>query len=184
MSDDRWVTDGTGTQPDGLPDVSRRLDELTDLFRRRLVEDREKQRAFDALYRELTQARAMADGQYLTPMIRRLINVVDRLRATPSEFAPSIADELAEILAMYEVEEIRPQSALFDPAAQEVAKMIDTAVPEEDGTIAGVHRSGWHQGTRLLRPALVDVHRYRAHEQSGQGHDRFAGEGAEGEGLL
>ncbi len=182
MSDDRTTPEGM--QSEGTREISRRLDELTDLFRRRLVEDREKQRAFDALYRELTQARAVADAQHLIPMVRRLINVVDRLRATPGEFAPSIADELAEILAMYEVEELRPQSALFDPATQEVAKVLDTDVEDEDGIVAGVHRSGWHLGARLLRPALVDVNRYRAREQSGQGHDRFAGQGTEGERLL
>jgi molecular chaperone GrpE len=150
----------------GQQELARRLDELGDLFRRRLVEDREKQKAFDALYRELSQSRALADGQYLVPLARRLINVVDRLRQTPGDFAPSIADELTEILAMYEVEELRPKLAAFDPATQEVASVVEAATADDDGTVAGVRRSGWRLGARLLRPVLVDVRRYQDRGQS------------------
>jgi molecular chaperone GrpE (heat shock protein) len=139
--------------------VARRLDELTDLFRRRLLDDREKQRAFDALYRELAQARALAEGQHLVPLIRRLINVIDRLSTDPGELATSVAEELADILAMYEVEEIKPGSGAFDPRTQEVATVVDAVEAGEDGTVASVRRSGWRLGTRVLRPTLVDVRR-------------------------
>ncbi|MGD0556273.1 MAG: nucleotide exchange factor GrpE [Streptosporangiaceae bacterium] len=139
--------------------VAQRLDELTDLFRRRLLDDREKQRAFDALYRELAQARALAEGQHLVPLIRRLINVIDRLSTDPGELATSVAEELADILAMYEVEEIKPGSGAFDPRTQEVATVVDAVEAGEDGTVASVRRSGWRLGTRVLRPTLVDVRR-------------------------
>jgi molecular chaperone GrpE len=144
--------------------TAQRLDELTDLFRRRLLEDREKQRAFDALYGELTQTRALADGQYLVPLVRRLLNVIDRLTAdsadaAPGELAGSVAEELADILAMYEVEEIKLESGLFDPKTQEVATVLEAGDAAEDGTIASVRRSGWRLGARVLRPTLVDVRR-------------------------
>jgi molecular chaperone GrpE len=144
--------------------IAQRLDELTDLFRRRLLDDSEKQQAFDALYRELTQTRALADGQYLVPLIRRLLNVIDRLTAGsadggPGELAQSVAEELADILAMYGVEEIKLEPGLFDPKTQEVATVLEAAGAAEDGTIASVRRSGWRQGTRVLRPTLVDVRR-------------------------
>jgi molecular chaperone GrpE len=139
--------------------TAQRLDELTDLFRRRLIDDKEKQRAFDALYRELAQSRALADGQYLVPLVRRLINVIDRLTADSGELAGSVAEELTDILAMYEVEQIKPGSDLFDPKNQEVATVVDAADAGEDGTVASVRRSGWRLGTRVLRPTLVDVRR-------------------------
>jgi molecular chaperone GrpE len=147
------------SQDAGSQRTAQRLDELTDLFRRRLIDDREKQRAFDALYRELAQARALADGQHLVPLIRRLINVIDRLTADSGELAESVAEELTDILAMYEVEEIKPGAELFDPRTQEVAAVVDTADADENGTVASVHRSGWRLGTRILRPMLVDVRR-------------------------
>jgi molecular chaperone GrpE (heat shock protein) len=161
------VPDNNGAQ-DGAQDAAletaQRLAELTDLFRRRLYDDREKQRAFDALYRELGQARALADGQYLMPLARRLINVIDRLSADSGELAGSVAEELADILAMYEVEQIKPASEVFDPRTQEVAAVVDVADGEEDGTVATVRRSGWRLGTRILRPTLVDVRWRPDHE--------------------
>jgi molecular chaperone GrpE (heat shock protein) len=173
VSDETSTNGAAGnTAPAGQQEIARRLDELADLFRRRLVEDREKQKAFDALYRELTQARAIADGQYLVPLVRRLINVIDRLRETPGEFAPSIADELTDILSMYEVEELRPKTPAFDPATQEVAAVFETAAPDEEGTIAGVRRSGWRFGARLLRAVLVDVNRYHDGVQAADGSER------------
>jgi molecular chaperone GrpE len=165
----------------GQQDLVRKLDELNDLFRRRLVEDREKQKAFDALYRELNQSRAIADGQYLVPLIRRLINVVDRLRDSPGDFAPSIADELTEILATYEVEEVRPTLPGFDPSTQEVASVVEAATADDDGTVAGVRRSGWRLGARLLRPVLVDIHRYQDGKQTGRAaHSTTGREGPKG----
>lgn len=149
--------------------IAQRLDELTDLFRRRLVADREKQRAFDALYGQLEQARALADGQHLVPLLRRLINVIDRLDADQGELAQSVAEELVDILAQYEVERLAsptgPEAEAFDPRTQEVATVLDTADSEQDGTVAQVRRAGWRLGgARVLRPTLVDVHRYRAPE--------------------
>jgi len=139
--------------------TAQRLEELTDLFRRRLIDDREKQRAFDALYRELAQARALADGQYLIPIVRRLINVIDRLAADSGDLAQSVAEELIDILALHEVERITPGSEAFDPRTQEVATVVAAVDPDEDGTVASVRRSGWRLGTRVLRPMLVDVRR-------------------------
>jgi molecular chaperone GrpE (heat shock protein) len=145
--------------PGSLQATAQRLDELTNLFRQRFIDDREKQRAFDALYRELAQARALADGHYLMPLIRRLIDLIDRVAASSGELARSVAEELTDILGMYEVEEIKPRSGLFDPRLQEVATVVETADAEEDGTVVNVRRRGWRLGTRILRPVLVDVRR-------------------------
>jgi molecular chaperone GrpE len=139
--------------------TAQRLEELTNLFRQRLIDDREKKRAFDALYRELAQARALADGEHLMPLIRRLINLIDRVAAGPGELAQSVADELTDILSMYEVEQIKPGSDQFDPRLQEVAAVVEASDADEDGTVASVRRSGWRLGSRILRPVLVDVRR-------------------------
>jgi molecular chaperone GrpE len=148
------------------PETVRRLDELTDLFRRRLVEDREKQRAFEALYQELAQARAIADGEYLMPLIRRLIGVIDRLGRASGEVAQSVVEELADVLASYDVERTRPSSAAFDPLIQEIASVLETTDPDQDGTVALVHRDGWVRGGRVLRPMLVDVRRLRTPDET------------------
>jgi molecular chaperone GrpE (heat shock protein) len=146
-------------------ETARNVAELTDLVRRRLLDDGEKQRTFDALYGELTKARALADGQYLIPLVRRLITVIDRLdglcgQTGSGELFESVADELTDILAMHEVERITPESGAFDARIQEVAAVVGADEPADDGTVACVRRNGWRLGARVLRPMLVDVRRY------------------------
>jgi len=146
---------------DATLETARSVAELTDLVRRRLTDDTAKQRMFDALYEELTKARALADAQHLMPLVRRLMNVIDRLDGSPSELAGSVAEELTDILAMYEVTEITPESAVFDPRIQEVAAIVIAAGPMDNGTVGRVQRRGWRLGARVLRPMLVDVRRYQ-----------------------
>lgn len=147
----------------GTPDpVVARIDELTSLFRRRLLEDREKARAFDALYTELVETRAAASGEIVLPLVRRLIVLVDRLDTAQldparetSELAHSVTAELCEALHAQGVTELEVGDA-FDPASQEAA-VVPAPVGTPPGTVAAVRRRGWSFQGRVLRPALVEV---------------------------
>jgi molecular chaperone GrpE (heat shock protein) len=134
-----------------------RLAELTDLFRRRLLEDRNNKATLDVLHGRLKSAHSTTELQFLMPLIRRLFNVIDRLGSVPGEFADSAVQELTDILAMYEVTVIVPVSPAFDPATQEAVSVVATDRPDQDGRVAAVRRRGWRHGERVLRPTLVDV---------------------------
>lgn len=79
--------------------IIQRLDELTDLFRRRLLQDRAQARAVEVL-------RAQVDDLRLAPLCRELILLLDRIDASEDDFARSLGEELEEILAHYGLERI------------------------------------------------------------------------------
>lgn len=150
--------DADGTTPD-LGTIAQRLNQLEDLFRRRLVEDKDKRRAFDALYERLEAAERAAEGAAQLPLVHQMILVVDRIDAHPrdrGDFVDSIGDELREILRRVGVEEV-PIDGVFDPAVHEI---VGAAPSDIDGTellIATTHRRGYRTGHRVIRPAHVSV---------------------------
>ncbi len=135
--------------------LSGQIVELTDLFRRRLLDDREKQRAFDALYEELTRVRAMAEGELALPLARRVFHVIDRLDATPGDLAESLTEELVDALDAMGIEEVR-DAGLFDPSVHELLAPA-TGQPLAAGQPIKKVRRGWRQGSRLVRAALVQA---------------------------
>lgn len=139
-------------------EVVRRLDELQDLFTRRLLDDRQKRSTIDALREELDHARQGLAAQYLLPLVREVALVVDRIdgyTGSDPEFASSVGDELLELLARHGVDEISTAGA-FDPARHEA---VDTTVRPElpDGAVVEVRRRGYAHATGVLRPAQVVV---------------------------
>jgi hypothetical protein len=90
--------DRTGDQVQDQDPLGKKLDYLTDLFRRRLVQDTESAKTFDALYQELTAARSAIEGMLVMPLARRMFLLIDRLDQEGSEFGRTVADELADAL--------------------------------------------------------------------------------------
>jgi molecular chaperone GrpE len=132
------------------------LDELADLFRRRLLDDKDKKRAFDSLYERLERAERAAEGDSILPVARQLFLVVDRLDAYDGEdpLLPSVRDEVLEILRRSGLETIATQDR-FDPGRHEVVEVAPGG--EAEGTILRQVRRGYHIGDRVVRPAHVVV---------------------------
>lgn len=142
----------------GDDEVMRRLDELRDLFTRRLLDDRQKHATIDALQEELAAVRRGLAAEYLTPIAREIALVVDRLDryAGPDpEFASSIGAELVDLLDRHGVTEV-PAGGEFDPQRHEaVDTSADPGVP--DGRVVGVRRRGFAHHAAVLRPVQVVV---------------------------
>jgi molecular chaperone GrpE len=136
-------------------EVHERLDQLVDLFRRRLLDDREKARQFDALYEELRAARALVAGEVLIPLVRQILLVLDRLDNEGSDFAQSVADELVEALRLHGFDPIDVSNEAFDPARQEVAGYQTVANADDHGTVVAVVRRGLRRGDIVVRPVHV-----------------------------
>jgi molecular chaperone GrpE (heat shock protein) len=136
--------------------LASRLDYLTDLFRRRLSQDRESARAFDALYQELTAARSAIEGMLVMPLARRMFLLIDRLDQDGSEFAQTVADELAEMLYVQGFTPVAVDPGDFDPATQE-AIAVPVIPGRREGQVVGYARRGWCYQDRLIQPALVEV---------------------------
>lgn len=139
-------------------EVVRRLDELKDLFTRRLLDDRGKRETIDALRGELDHARGGLAAEYLLPLVRGLALVVDRLdryAGQDTDFVVSVRAELLDLLATHGVDEI-PAAGGFDASRHEA---VDTRVEPDTapGEVLELRRRGYVHGATVLRPAQVVV---------------------------
>lgn len=143
---------------DRLDELGRRLDELADLFTRRLADDRARRAAVEELTERLRQAEAGPFREILHPFVHGVALVIDRLDryAGPDpEFATSIRDELLDVLERHGVRPV-PIDGEFDPSTQEAVEVRhDPDHPA--GAILEVRRAGFAHGTWVFRPAHVVV---------------------------
>ena len=141
---------------------------LRDLFLRRLMEDRGKQELYERLYQELAFARSDLTGQFIAPICREVLLLLDLIGAAataatdPREILDAVVVELEELLARRNVTPVDAVGAAFDPAVHEAVDQVAVADPAGDGRIVGQRRSGYRMDSRLLRPAQVVVGRYAA----------------------
>jgi molecular chaperone GrpE len=145
-------------EPDDLHKLAVELSELRDLFQRRLLEDKAKQRLFDELYAQVEFARQGLISQALEPLLREELLMIDRLdqyQGSDMEFVITVRVELMEILSRRGVTEIAVEGP-FDPSQHEAVESI-TSNKKRVGQIIGVRRPGYFIANRLLRPAQVTV---------------------------
>lgn len=143
---------------DTVADVAGEVAALRDLFKRRLEDDRAKQRLYDELYAQLEFSRKGLIEQALQPLLREELLVMDRLeryRGSDPDFAHSLWAELKEILARRGVTEVDVTST-FDPATQEAVEGRPGPA-DAVGRVVAVRRRGYWLGEQLLRPAQVII---------------------------
>jgi molecular chaperone GrpE (heat shock protein) len=143
---------------DAAQGIKRSLDELADLFRRRLLDDRDKRQVITDYAERLQRAEAGAFRQYLQPVAHALALVVDRLDqydGADTEFAGSVRDELLDILQRHGVRLI-PGDGQFNPLHHEaIGTHHDSRYP--DRSVVSVLRRGYLHGEWVFRPAQVVV---------------------------
>lgn len=141
----------------GPAGVASQLDELRDLFQRRLLDDRGKREAIEALREELRQAKDGPFREFLEPLVHGLALVVDRLDrydGADPEFVGSVRDELLDVLARHGVTHV--ECDVFDPDRHEaVASTVIEGIPA--GHVVERRRRGFAHGSRVFRPAQVVV---------------------------
>lgn len=141
-----------------LAEIAKRLDDLSDLFVRRLADDRARRAAVEELSERLKQAELGPFRQFLHPFVHGVALVVDRLdryEGPDPEFAASIRDELRELLERHGVREIEVADE-FDPADHEAVEVRHE--PEAPpGAVLEVRRAGFAHGPWVFRPAQVVV---------------------------
>lgn len=136
------------------------VESLSDLFRRRLLDDKDKRRAFDVLYEQVEHAKEQVDGTLLRPLAMDCIRVIDRLdhyRGDDRDFVRSLTAELLESLHRAGIEPIPNRvHEPFDPATQEVSRIREGG-DDAEGTVLGWERRGYLQGDQVIRPTLVVI---------------------------
>jgi molecular chaperone GrpE len=150
-------------EADALAELTAEVAGLRDLFSRRLLEDRARQELYDQLYRQLEFANGQLARQFVAPLLRELILVVDRIEtaarhAAAEDVVESVRLELLDVLDRREVRRMDTTGQPFDPAwhtaVREVA--VDTVA---DRMVTAEIRAGYLVGNQVLRPAEVEIGR-------------------------
>jgi molecular chaperone GrpE (heat shock protein) len=143
---------------DTTQEIKRSLDELADLFRRRLLDDRDKRQVITDYAERLQRAEAGAFRQYLQPVAHAIALVIDRLdqyNGADTEFTGSVRDELLDILQRHGVRQISGDGQ-FNPLHHEaVGTHHDLQYP--DRTVVSLLRRGYLHDEWVFRPAHVVV---------------------------
>lgn len=144
---------------DALGRIEQQLSELTDLFRRRLLDDRDKRRLIDAATERAKDAETGPFRQYLHPLVVGVALVVDRLDAYAGDdphFVASVREELLDALARHGVVPIDAAGAI-DPRLHDVVA-VDGPRPERSDqrmVVSRVQSRGYRHGDWIFRPARV-----------------------------
>jgi molecular chaperone GrpE (heat shock protein) len=157
------VTEVLARLADETAALGRRMGELA-----RLGEHREE--LLDRLHAENQRLRAGEIAQVQAPLLREIIRSYDLVVSLAGNDSTARSDlelvghRLLDALEQAGVRPLGPEpGSPFDASRHAAVQRIDTAVPDLDMTVAHSVRAGFVQdGDRVLRPADVAVHRYRA----------------------
>jgi len=139
-----------------LGEVAGQVADLRDLFQRRLLEDKAKNRLYDELYAQVEFARNGMSRSQLRPLFGELLLIIDRLRAeSDNPVVASVVEELEEVLGRRDVRRM-PELDTFDPQFHTAVK-TEASVDAPKGTVLTVLRNGYLVGGEVLRPASVVV---------------------------
>jgi molecular chaperone GrpE len=152
------TTAATAVEGVTLDDVARQLAELSDLFRRRLLEDRAKNETILALRQHLQAREELDTGAAFDAVFTETLLAVDRLVSedASAELAASVATEILEVLGRRGLRAL-PSEGRADPTIHEIVGQEAGHPDVEVGEILEVRRRGYTLGDRLLRPAQVVV---------------------------
>lgn len=147
-----------------LDELRTEIAQLRDLFLRRLLDDKAKNRLYEELHEQLLVARGALSEQLLAPLFRELLLVVDRVTETAGSLSTgdednttlrTVSDELLEILGRRGVRRT-PAREFFDPALQE-SVALEPRPDVQPGTVVKVLRRGYLLNDRVLRAESVVV---------------------------
>lgn len=141
-----------------LDDIRQEVANLTDLFRRRLLDDKAKSSLYAALQDHAKASQDLLRYRAFESLFREALLAIDRLQseATTPELVESAVDELLEVFARRSLVPV-DDAGEFDPRVHEAVESIPESDQMPAGSIVAVHRAGYTLDGRLLRPARVTV---------------------------
>ncbi len=152
------MTDDSPDRATTLEDVRVEVANLTDLFRRRLMDDKAKNSLYEALQEQGRAAQDLLRYRAFETLFRESLLAIDRLQteASTPELVQSAVEELLEVYARRALVPV-VDSGEFDARVHEVVDSIPATASTPAGSIVAVHRTGYTLDGRLLRPTQVTV---------------------------
>lgn len=136
-----------------LATVVERLDGLQDLFRRRLLDDKNKNATIETLQAKLDRAERAQSAESLRPLVTRIALVIERLQSAPltEDLRASIVEELEDILDLLGVTTFGA-SDMVHPRRHEIVSVTGEGSALR---VAQVLRAGYEKDGVVLRPARI-----------------------------
>ena len=168
------VAGGGASTGEQLEQIADGIGQLFDLMVAVHEEKNANDKAFDALYAELSEYKNDFVYERIKPFLRSLLFVFDSLQEYTDEVEKAhttgaalstaevklnlehIREQFLDALKMVEVEMIEHEEDAFNPRVQRAVEVVPVAEPE-DGKIQRVIRHGWTLGGNNFRPADVVV---------------------------
>lgn len=138
-----------------LESLAEQIAGLTDLFRRRLLDDKAKQSVIEEMQARIDRAEKERAAESLRPLVTRVSLVVERIRSTPPspELSDSLVEELEDVLGAFGVRAFGLGHAV-DPRRHEIVSV------EGEGPVLRAHeliRAGYEKDGIVLQPARITV---------------------------
>ena len=126
---------------------------------------------YEAARRRVERDAARVQEETRSRLVAELLPVLDNLdrsiaaardpRDPTVEGVRLVRAQMASVLAGYGLERFDAEGARFDPQEHEAMAVVDVPDPDLDGVVVGQWQPGYRIGGHLLRPARVQVGRYR-----------------------
>lgn len=142
-------------------------------FNDRLSYDKEKEVAFERLYRELDDLKQSRELNQFRAIFVDLILMIDRMNTIYNDkldagqkedeiftLLGNLSHEVLEILYRNGVDLVVSTSEYFDPKIQQAVKVVATNNPAEDGKLIEIVRHGFRYNEMLIRPEEVVIKKY------------------------
>lgn len=152
-----------------------RLEELRELFERRVAHTDMEEKVIDRMHAELQRYKEDMYAQLVRPILLDIIEVRDSIQrmaanylarpegeqSIPNKTFAGYAYDLQDILEKNQVEVYRSQPGdSFTPLRQRVLKKVKTGDESLHGTLAESLSSGYAYGDRVLSPEKIAVYLY------------------------
>lgn len=163
--------------PDGWPDseVLSKIEDLRELFVRKIEEDEHKDQLFDNMHRELTRFQNDAYEKPIISMALDIIQIIDSIRKDHAFYSNgeiteeryqkllkcvlSIAQELEDALYRHEIEAYTVADDAVDTKKQKILSVIETDNPELTGMVAERLASGYERNGKVIRPERIKAYK-------------------------
>ena len=148
-----------------LEELNKKTSYLTDLFTRRLNNDRKKDELINEVVKYLNKRTDLDTGLALADLFKELILVVDRLKEDPeNSLNHDIAEEIITIFKRRGLEEI-DETKLEDPINYEIAE-VEESENVNEVEIAEVLNKGYMLGGKVIRTAKVKAYKPLKNEKN------------------
>lgn len=182
-------------EPEG-PEADDDSERLSEEIREELEELREKHLRLAAEFenyrkrtrREMKEARQRGQAE-LAERLLEALDDLERVLETPEdsttvealrEGVEMVQRKLEKELSEAGLARMEPGGEAFDPEYHEALLTVPTDEPDENDVVSRVLINGYVFGDRVLRPARVEVKKYSAGDDGGEGDDDGGDAGGEG----